>query len=289
MKGLLLKVKKVIKWFLNYWRFGGWFNPNESFLKLPAFWAPFSIIVIFFGLLCWKVIRDENLVWEGTATLSNWYEWYKIPFWVLALLIPLIGLFNANHKSEQAKTAMELTRSQNNFANYYKHLEEFLKFSKDIENKFNGRISVRGRELHADLFPFADSGDYGVIREQGYVFDGMRVVITMTINEVKKLVANGLNDHETSTAFFKKQLEITRIITPYISVKEGVTPGLFSKEEKFLISYNNFYCNRLNQTILIMSALNQLIKFDPRDNLVAMRCDKDYRNAFIPLLQEPNI
>lgn len=107
---------------------GDWFDPYESYLRLPSFWWPFTIIIIGVALASWKVISDQELEWGLDSRVEQWYEWFKIPLWVLALLIPVLGLLNANHKSEQTRAQMELTRSQNNFANYYKHLEEFEKY-----------------------------------------------------------------------------------------------------------------------------------------------------------------
>jgi hypothetical protein len=82
-----------------YW-LGEWFDPHVSFLRLPSFWVPFLIILAVFVILCTKVSFDEHLVFSRSWTVQCMYEWFKIPFWVLALLIPAVGLFNANHKSE---------------------------------------------------------------------------------------------------------------------------------------------------------------------------------------------
>lgn len=145
-----------------YW-LGEWFDPHTSFLKLPAFWAPFIIIVFFFAFLCWRVTVDNQLVIGVGGTVQEMYDWFKIPLWVLALLIPVIGLFNANHKSEQAKAAMELTRSQNNFANYYKHMEEFSKYVDSvIGSKTVPTTFAYYRPLHSLIFPSSYVSDYSV-------------------------------------------------------------------------------------------------------------------------------
>lgn len=145
-----------------YW-LGEWFDPHTSFLKLPSFWAPFLIIIAIFAFLCWKVSFDEHLVFSRSWTVQNMYDWFKIPFWVLALLIPVVGLFNANHKSEQAKAAMELTKSQNNFANYYKHMEEFSKYIDSIIGQEAAPTNFANyRPLHSLIFPLAHKSDYSV-------------------------------------------------------------------------------------------------------------------------------
>lgn len=148
--------EKLKSWLMRckaYW-LGEWFDPHTSFLKLPSFWAPFIIILLLFSLLCWKVASDNQLVLSWNWTVQGMYEWFRIPFWVLALLIPVIGLFNANHKSEQARAAMELTRSQNNFANYFKHFDEFKVHMKAVE--ISGDVNLRA--MHKIVFPMCTRG-----------------------------------------------------------------------------------------------------------------------------------
>lgn len=137
-----------------------WFAADRSFLTLKSFWTPFLIILIVFVALFSKVVTDENLIFGFDATVTDWYDWFKIPLWVLALLIPVLGLFNANHKSEQAKAALELTKIQNNFANYYKHIEEFKKYVENLQLHFHDgvheiEVVVNSHFLHSQLYPDA--------------------------------------------------------------------------------------------------------------------------------------
>lgn len=148
--------------------FGDWFDPHESYLRLPSFWWPFTVIMIGVALVSWKVIHDQELVLGLDSRVEQWYEWFKIPLWVLALLIPVLGLFNANHKSEQTKASMGLTQksidaagAQNRFANYYKHVEEFCKYveSSNYTNVVDLK-KIDSRKLHRLLFPTASEGFY---------------------------------------------------------------------------------------------------------------------------------
>ncbi len=141
----------------------GWFEPHASFLTLKSFWAPFVVIVVVFVAMWIKVIVDEQLELGLDASLYEMYEWFKVPLWWLALLIPVLGLLNANHKSEQTRAQMELTRSQNNFANYYKHVEEFSEYL-DLSS-FSGSVDIKkidSRRLHRLIFPQASEGIYKV-------------------------------------------------------------------------------------------------------------------------------
>lgn len=164
------------------WR-KNWFEPHSSFLTLKSFWVPFLIILTIFVFLLWRVNSDNHLVISTKWTVAEMYDWFKIPFWVLALMIPILGLFNANHKSEQARAAMELTKSQNNFANYYKHAEEFAKHCADIEKHYaNGTIKILKRKLHQRLFPAAKDGD---TRITGHFLDRIVVVVTASMSAIE--------------------------------------------------------------------------------------------------------
>jgi hypothetical protein len=58
---------------------------------------------------------------------------------------------------------MELTRSQNNFANYYKHLEEFSKYIDSIVGQASTATTFANyRPLHSHIFPLAHKSDYSV-------------------------------------------------------------------------------------------------------------------------------
>lgn len=153
----------ILKFIKEVWT-KDWFDPYSSFLRLKSFWIPFLIITITFIVLCWKTSIEKGLTLDFINwTVSSMYEWFKIPLWTLALLIPIIGIFNANHKSEQSKESLKLTGEQNRFSNYYKHLEEFEKFIKVEEplllRKFGYKI-LDSRELHRRLFPNCLSGNF---------------------------------------------------------------------------------------------------------------------------------
>lgn len=165
--------------------FGDWFDPHESYLRLPSFWWPFTIIIIGVALVSWKVIHDQDLVWGLDSRVEQWYEWFKIPLWVLALLIPVLGLFNANHKSEQARASMELTKAQNNFANYYKHLQEFESYMKANPTSYKYLKNVNHRLLHSVIYEKCEVGNYSpkteilelALKQNLKILEGVKVYI----------------------------------------------------------------------------------------------------------------
>jgi hypothetical protein len=151
------RLNRIWMFIKNVWN-RDWFEPHASFLTLKSFWVPFIVIVVVFVAMWIKVIVDEQLGVGLDASLYEMYDWFKVPLWWLALLIPVLGLLNANHKSEQTRAQMDLTRSQNNFANYYKHLEEFTKYVaeiRELHEKSNYEIEIYHRKLHNVFFPNA--------------------------------------------------------------------------------------------------------------------------------------
>ncbi|MBO0154594.1 MULTISPECIES: hypothetical protein [Vibrio] len=80
------------------------------------------------------------------------------------MIIPIVALLAANHRSEQTKEQIRVTNQQNNFANYYKHIEEYEKYAMTIADY--EEISRRNiRRNHKLLFSRAIDGDYSVSTE----------------------------------------------------------------------------------------------------------------------------
>ncbi|MCA2465994.1 MULTISPECIES: hypothetical protein [Vibrio] len=76
----------------------------------------------------------------------------KVPGSILAFYLAVLGLIGANHRSEQTKKQIEEARVQNDFANYYKHKEEFLKHVEDIAEGYYFIPAQRVR-IHHWFFP----------------------------------------------------------------------------------------------------------------------------------------
>jgi len=109
------------------------------------------------AIICHSELK-KDLSYEG---FNMALTIFKVPLSVLAMIIPTVALFAANHRSEQTKEQMRLANIQNNFANYYKHREEFEKFcEKDTENSKN--IIILPLKLHTLIFPDATKGIYSI-------------------------------------------------------------------------------------------------------------------------------
>lgn len=135
------------------------FNPSKSFLHLPIVW--FAIVILFILAIVFGAVITAHtpLVWDFRSDGFNLFiSTFRFPLGILALVIPIVALLAANHRSEQTKEQIRITGLQNNFANYYKHLEEFVKFS----DKYPDVKSIDFRYAHKKLYPNSQSGDYSI-------------------------------------------------------------------------------------------------------------------------------
>jgi len=218
----------VLKWFVGIWPrfkrfwFSDWFDPKHSFLSLPAFWGPFLFITLIALAAFLKVTVDDSLKFDITGDLMEWYKSFQVPIWTFALLIPVIGLFNANHKSEQAKESMRITGEQNRFSNYYKHIEEFKKFvaaKEAILEDGKKIIKVVSHPLYSCLFPNA--------REKGIDFSiSIKAQYFELIFEVSELIfvlatcKTSEKAIELESFINEKKEKLKKIVNYYIEIED---------------------------------------------------------------------
>lgn len=135
------------------------FDPRKSFFELKVVRLTFASIILlsisFFVIIILNSELDSDFSYRG---FNYFVDVFKVPLATLALLIPAVALLAANHRSEQTREQILTAQSQNNFSNYYKHVEEFEKFCKNNETEKIKVINVRS--LHDIIFEDAKNGDY---------------------------------------------------------------------------------------------------------------------------------
>ncbi|MDC5850903.1 hypothetical protein OPW32_17045 [Vibrio europaeus] len=110
------------------------FDPDTSFFELRIVRLTAISFILTFFMMCFLIVFMSNLwgKWDLTYSgFNNLLEYFKVPLGFLALIIPVGAVYAANHRSEQTKKQIYLTHQQNLFTNYYKHIEEFEKFSQE--------------------------------------------------------------------------------------------------------------------------------------------------------------
>jgi len=137
------------------------FNPNQSVLELKIFKVTLFVL-IFLSILSAYFIATSlelklSLTYEG---FNNFFNVFKFPLSMLALIIPSVALIATNHRSEQTREQIRVTNNQNNFTNYYKHIEEFDKYHMQVNKVDKFILSYDIRYLHSVIFDQSKGGIY---------------------------------------------------------------------------------------------------------------------------------
>ncbi|EGR0543311.1 hypothetical protein E8A66_17880 [Vibrio cholerae] len=130
------------------------FEPRKSTYKLPIF----TFVIVFFSTIfivsLLIILKDGTLVFDFSYNgLNNIFIIFKFPIYIFTALSAILAIIIALHKSEQTKLQIELLSSQNEFSNYYKHLEEFVKYCEAISERLNFKYDFR--VLHKAIFDSA--------------------------------------------------------------------------------------------------------------------------------------
>ncbi|WP_429933174.1 hypothetical protein [Alteromonas sp. 4B03] len=141
---------------------------NKSLFKLYSFQLSIGIPFLISIFTALYIFLTSDLEYEsGYSGINNLIEFYKVPLGILALIFPTVALVTANHRSELTLRQIQESQAQNDFANYYKHLEEFNKYVSGFESKFI--VLEDSKLLHDKLFghhmEFASNVSSAVVRE----------------------------------------------------------------------------------------------------------------------------
>ena len=143
-------------------------QPEERFFSLKLTKAVllsfgFMFVITFTISLFDAVTLKFKPTSEGVNYLV--FELFKAPVAVAGFALPLLGLIGLNHRSEQTKKQIEEARVQNDFANYYKHKEEFLKYVETIKTD-KCLVTANMMRSHNTLFPKSRRRDFNVSQKQ---------------------------------------------------------------------------------------------------------------------------
>lgn len=138
-----------------------WFNPHKSFLTLKIVWVTvFLLVAMSFLSAALISLNSELKVDLSYSGFNHFISAFRFPLAIAALIIPVIALLAANHRSEQTKEQIRVTNSQNVFSNYYKHMEEFTKYA---ASRVDTEVDLRF--VHGKVYPNSSQGDYAISAE----------------------------------------------------------------------------------------------------------------------------
>ncbi|MDN7124537.1 hypothetical protein J6I90_06555 [Pseudidiomarina sp. 1APP75-32.1] len=165
------------------------FDANKNFFELTAVKVAFGTAGLLAGVSVLAIILNSNVVWRfDYQGLNHLLTVFKLPLGILATLIPVIALLAANHRSVQTKEQIRVTVSNNNFVNYFRHVEQFDKF---IEARPGLKNYVSNKStLHSFLFPNARLGDLAVGSEVEMLELGIIKMIDERAQKLKSVPHN---------------------------------------------------------------------------------------------------
>jgi hypothetical protein len=238
------------------------FHPEKSLFDLSIVRWTFLITVIFATSTTAIILWNSNLYFKPDYDgLNKSIEIFKVPLGMLAVGLSLIGICGANHRSEQTKRQIErtgtqiaLTQSQNNFANYYKHIEEFDKYCAKISSE---KVSVHStREAHRKLFPNSRGGEYEVSNDASTILDD-------SISSFLIEIFNFQDSAEFPPAL-KRALQLRQDLLKNFSVQQSV--GNTSSEFKIdNVNYKIFdtsYANFISAYVELFTFIDKVLSFD---------------------------
>lgn len=148
-----------------------YFNPEKSFLSLGVVRLAIGLIglisIVVTAVITWK----SGLVFCGSYDcFNNAVDIFKVPIGILALIIPIVALLAANHRSEQTKQQIKAALDQNKISNHFKNLLEFERYCRDVINKPKQCITDI-RTAYNIVYPNSREGNIYISKEFILSFD----------------------------------------------------------------------------------------------------------------------
>lgn len=211
------------------------FDPDKAFLSLPIVRYTLSFILLSVAAsICTIAINDTLYFSFNSDGFNSAANIFRVPIGLFTLSIPALALLAANHRSEQTKQQMTLTRNQiartdrqieiaagqNVFSNYFKHLEEFEKRFNKGSNKGGMHIS-NPHKLHSAMFPRARKGELSVDPDFYRTFSGN---VTSFINACTDL-SNAMPGGKWEQLAFYLSTQMRKISEEY-QLNVGITSGM---------------------------------------------------------------
>jgi len=165
---------------------------------------------------------------------------FKIPIAILAIIFPSAAFAVSLHRSKQTEVQIALLMNQNNFNNYFKHLEEFSKYI----GKYEGVIRIKSEdlfveELHSYLFNDSLEGKYNPCK--AYV-DSDKIIKIEFKDKIKE-ASNKLtrNLTELEKGFLKDGFDRTQEVKKSLELKYSELYQFWDFDELNAIKLKEFY------------------------------------------------
>ena len=245
-----------------------WFNPEKNLLTLPILWVTVSIIILTSLTLGFIIYLNTPLIKDLSANgFNNFVKIFSVPLGVLALIIPIVGLLAANHRSSQTSRAITTSNSQNNFSNYYKHLEEFKKHCNELKTKedlhfgFKEIKEIDSRIIHKILYP--DAKDKGIIIPTIQQIKLLQTILEIYHYIITMNIYNGLHLMSLPVKFIRannEHLDIFLKHIKYVDLEAHKTRMHVVDHDIYIL--DGYYFNYAKEMISKIKLLYEIFCFD---------------------------
>lgn len=223
---------------------------NKPLHKTFTFWIAILVPLISGTWLANKIYLASTLDYSyDPSILDKLLIAYKLPIGVAGLAIPFVAVVAAIHRSQQTAEQIAAQTEQNNFANHFKHLEEF---KKTFDSKTPPYPWSSTEELHQVVYPNSKNGDLKP-SQQFYDFHGKfyRFIVDFKLSKLDCFTdVNTLLDESNKVLFASRKIKNFGSIKAalynvqkalnFSSMHQPLTPPFEEFEDRFG-SINTFY------------------------------------------------
>lgn len=259
------------------------FDPNSSFFSLPVvWWTAFVIVIISLAFVIFIGCTSDLIYQSGYSGVNKFWDIFKFPISIFALLIPALAVLATNHRSEQTKEVISLTRSQNNFANYYKHLEEFAKHCTNIETRYKEwGLTIHARLIYPKIFTkFSTTNLNMEISDELPDQIGNMIINLGSYGHCLKMAhwEESVN-HEEQVRSLNRINEYIYFISDYISIEypEKAERYLDPQTKNVISSLNQDEMEKLNFIYNTAKVITLILAFAPREGGIHKGPENDAR------------
>lgn len=139
---------------------------NKKLHQLPLFWCALFAPIAAAAFVTAKIYLSNEIGFSfATKDLKALLSTFQIPIGLAGLSIPFVAVVGAIHRSDQTSRQIASQTAQNNFANHFKHLEEFKKAL--AEEKIKPTQWNSFESFHRSIYPNTQNGDLEPITTAG--------------------------------------------------------------------------------------------------------------------------
>jgi hypothetical protein len=237
-------------------------QPKERLFSLRLVKALTIVVAIpFFISLAIVLFNTLKLPLQLDINGLNYFffDAMRVPNSIALVYLALLGLVASNHRSEQSKEQLITANSQNNFVNYYKHLEEFENYSLRIPNSQTQKSKINLQQ-HLKLFPESRNGGYHINNVIADKLDDLAIQLVTSLPEIinkslKKIASSLPSELKEKFKAASHLMGLTHSHLPdSMFIPDGKTPFNNQNDYRaFIRHYRDFIVNA-----------NYLFEFDPQ-------------------------